>query len=86
MSIIIKCCRICQVSNGIATNAELYMPLPIPTQPWTDISIDFVFELPYTYSGMDSVFIIVNQFLKMAHFISCKKTTNALTVAHLFFK
>ncbi|WVZ70538.1 hypothetical protein U9M48_019198 [Paspalum notatum var. saurae] len=65
----VQCCSVCQKAKGEHVKAPgLLEPLPVPTQPWTLVSLDFVE-------------VVVDKLTKYGHFIPLAHPFSALQVA-----
>jgi hypothetical protein len=58
----------------------LLPPLELPYAPWISIAMDFITDLPFS-KDCDQLWVIIDRFTKMAHFIPLKKEQK--TVEHL---
>jgi hypothetical protein len=79
-------CTTCQKAKSRLNPHGLYMSLPVPSAPWKDISMDFVLGLPRINKGSDSIFVVVDRFSKMTHFIPYHKIDDDIYIADLFFR
>jgi putative transposase len=69
----IRSCLECQKDK--ATHHKLYgllSLLELPYAPWISIAIDFITDLPLS-EDCNQLWVIVNRFMKIAHFILLKK-------------
>ncbi|GKE01959.1 transposon ty3-I gag-pol polyprotein [Tanacetum coccineum] len=82
----IRRCLQCHKAKGQSSPHGLYLPLPVPVAPWEDVSLDFITEIPRTQRQKDSVMVVVDRFSKMAHFVACHTTYDAVQIANLYFK
>ena len=68
-------CDVCQrVKAEHQRPAGLLQPLKVPKWKWEEIGMDFIVGLPRTKDGYDSIWVIVDQLTKVAHFILVKTT------------
>ena len=58
--------------------------MPILEWKWERIAMDFVVGLPKTLGKFDSIWVIVDQLTKSAHFIPVKVTYNAEKLDRLY--
>ena len=74
----VRTCDACQ-RNKTARHKKYgpLKPLEIPYRLWEHISMDFITELP-SVSGYDQIWVIVDRFSKMAHFVPLKSRTAQL--------
>ena len=66
----IRSCPECQ-QNKPTRNPPygLTSPLELASAPWQSIAMDFIIELPIS-EGYDQLWVVIDRFTKMAHFIS----------------
>jgi len=79
----VKHCQKCQQSkvSNEKTSGSL-VPLPTPSGPWLDITMDFT-EMPESL-GYNYILVVVDRFSKEVIFVPCTKEESALSTAELF--
>jgi len=81
----VNSCLICQRTKSTgASGAGMLQPLPIPSSPWQDISMDFITHLPKSPMGNDSIMVVVDRLSKMAHFLPTTIEVTAEKAARSF--
>ena len=77
-------CNVCQRNkNRTQAPAGKLMPNSIPEKLWSHISANFIMKLLLA-QGYDSVLVVVDRLIKMAHFIPTTEKTTAGGLARLF--
>ena len=79
-------CNICQRNkHNQQLLSGLLQPLPIPTQIWVEISMDFVEGLPKS-KGKSIILVVVDRLTEDCHFSPLAHSYMAGTVAQLLFE
>jgi len=81
----VRSCPECQKNKASRHQPYgLSSPLELPYAPWQSIAMDFITDLP-TSEGCDQLWVIIDRFTKMAHFLPLKEKT-AANLARTFAK
>lgn len=77
-------CVVCQQAKTMNTApAGLLQPLPIPSQVWEDVSMDFITGFPVSF-GFTVILVVVDRLTKYAHFMALKTDYTSKSVAESF--
>ena len=77
----VRSCPECQQNKAACHQPyRLSSPLELPYAPWQSIAMDFITDLPVS-EGCDQLWVIIDRFTKMAHFIPLPR--NEKTATHL---
>ncbi|KAD2392831.1 hypothetical protein E3N88_39808 [Mikania micrantha] len=67
-----------QGPTGVLIQPEILM------WKWENISMDFITKLPRTASGNDSIWVIIDQLTKLAHFLPIRETYPVRKLARIY--
>ncbi len=78
-------CLQCQCNKPSNSHPSgLLHPLPIPTRPMEQVTIDLITQLPVSKKGNDAIVVFVDKLTKLVHYAACKTTVTAPQLASIF--
>ena len=83
----VETCPVCQMEKTDHTLARgKLQPTEIPDKKWSEVSLDFITDLPVTRNGKDSILTVVDKATRMVHLLPCKKSITAAETAKIFWE
>jgi hypothetical protein len=83
----VKSCDACQrIKFSTHKSQGLLRPLPIPEKQWSEVTMDFIVELPTTAAGYDAILVFTDKLTKMVHFAATTTKCTASDAARLFIQ
>jgi len=80
----VRSCPECQKNKAARHQPYgLSSPLELPYAPWQSIAMDFITELPLS-EGYDQLWVVIDRFTKMAHFLPLGKEKMAADLTVIF--
>ena len=80
----VAACEVCQQNkHDTLSPGGLLQPLPLPLQVWSEVSMDFITELPKA-KGKDVIMVVVDRLTKYGHFFALGHPFSARDVARQF--
>ncbi|OWY99387.1 LOW QUALITY PROTEIN: reverse transcriptase [Phytophthora megakarya] len=73
----VRTCETCQCVKPSPSSQAPLRPLPVPTEVWRSVSMDFVFGLQPDVNRRTGVLVFVDRFSKMVHLIPVTSTVTA---------
>ena len=82
----VRSCTTCQQMKALRhARFGLLHSLQVPFAAWVSTSVDFITHLPES-AGYTQIMVVVDRFMKMAHFIGLEEKATAQDVADVFLK
>jgi len=80
----VQSCDVCQQAKVEHVRSPgLLQPLPVPTESWSIVSLDFIEGLPKSHNK-SVILVVIDKFSKYAHFLPLSHPFTALQVAQLY--
>ena len=79
-------CPVCQTEKSDHTLGKRKLQsTQIPENKWSEISIDFITDLPLTANRRDTILVTVDKATRMVHVAPCKRNITATETAQLLW-
>ena len=79
-------CLVCQMEKSDHTlNKGKLQSTHIPETKWSEVSIDFIADLPVSSRNRDNVLMVVDNAIRMVHFTPCSKSINTTDTRKLLW-